>query len=346
MKIAIDAHGGDFGLKPNIEGALLAIKNLPYEIILVGRDNEIREELRKLKIETIPPKLQIVNATQIVEMAKEPVEECKEKPDSSLMVGAELVAEKKADAFISAGNSGAIMVASLLKIKRLKGVSRPAIAIPYPTEKGFSLLLDAGANMDSKPWHLAQFAMMGYVYMKNIAGIENPKVAILSIGEEETKGNCLVQETIPLLKNAKINFIGPIEGRDIPFGMADVIVTDGFTGNITLKLSEGLAKFLFKSIKDQIKRKFTYKIGAFLMRKIFTELRKRTNPDEFGGAPLLGINGIVLVSHGKSSSKAIYNAIRTAGELVASNTLDKIKKEIEDLNTIIENTKEKQDEKL
>jgi len=256
------------------------------------------------------------------------------------MIAAELVAEKKADAFISAGNSGAIMVASMLKIKRLKGVLRPAIAIPYPTEKGFSLLLDAGANIDSKPWHLAQFALMGYIYMKNIGGIENPKVAILSIGEEEKKGNALVQETIPLLKNSKINFIGPVEGRDLPFGTADVIVTDGFTGNVVLKLSEGLARFLFKSIKDQIHRKFTYKIGACLMKKIFKDLKNKTNPDEFGGAPLLGINGIVMVSHGKSNAKAIYNSIRTAGEFLASGALDKIKSEIENLNAISESTKE------
>jgi len=334
MKIAVDAHGGDFGLKPNIEGALLALKNLPHEIILVGRDNEIREELRKLKITNLDPRLKIVNATQIVEMGKEPVEECREKPNSSLMIAAELVAEKKADAFISAGNSGAIMVASMLKIRRLKGVLRPAIAIPYPTEKGFSLLLDAGANMDSRPWHLVQFALMGYIYMKNVAGIENPKVSILSIGEEEKKGNSLVQETITLLKNTRINFIGPIEGRDIPFGMADVIVTDGFTGNVVLKLSEGLARFLFKNIKDQIHRKFTYKIGAFLMKKIFKDLKNKTNPDEFGGAPLLGINGIVMVSHGRSNAKAIYNSIRTSGEFVSLGVLNKIKNEIETLNTI------------
>ncbi|PIS47478.1 MAG: phosphate--acyl-ACP acyltransferase [Elusimicrobia bacterium CG08_land_8_20_14_0_20_51_18] len=344
MKIAIDAHGGDFGIKPNIEGALSCLKNLSHEIILVGRDNEIREELRKLNINELGPRLKIVNAVQIIGMDKEPVEECRSKPNSSLMIAAELVAEKKADAFVSSGNSGAIMVASLLKMKRIRGVLRPAIAIPYPTEKGFSLVLDAGANTDCKPWHLLQFALMGSVYMKNVAGIANPKVGILSIGEEECKGSALVQEAIPLLKKANINFTGPLEGRDIPFGQADVVVTDGFTGNVVLKLSEGLAKFLFKSIKDQIHRKFTYKIGAFLMKKIFTDLRNKTNPDEFGGAPLLGINGIAMVSHGKSNARAIYNAVRVAGELAMAGAVAKIKKEIEASNPVEE--KEANDEKI
>ncbi|MEW5951567.1 MAG: phosphate acyltransferase PlsX [Elusimicrobia bacterium] len=329
MKVVIDAHGGDLGLKPNIEGALDFLKENPDEIILTGRDSEIREVLRSLGISSLPQRLSIIDAPQIVEMDGEPVEECRKKPNSSLVTAADLVAEKKADAMISAGNSGAIMVAALLKIKRIKGVSRPAIAVPYPTEKGYSLLLDAGANMDSKPWHLVQFAVMGSIYMKNMASIENPKVGILSIGEEECKGNSLVLETIPLLKKAPINFYGPIEGRDLPFGLTDVVVTDGFTGNVALKLSEGLAKFLFKSIKDRIKGKFTYAIGAMLMKKIFYDMKAKTNPDEFGGAPLLGINGVVLVSHGKTSPKAIKNAAKKAAGLASCGYVEKIRKEAE-----------------
>jgi len=340
MKIALDAHGGDNGLAPNIAGAIEFIRKTDYDVILVGRENEIREELRKVKFQLPNPRLKIIDAPQIVAMDGEPVEECKNKPNSSLMISAQLVAQGNADAFVSAGNSGAIMVAALLKIKRIKGISRPAIAVPFPTEKGYSLLLDAGANMDSKPWHLLQFAIMGSVFMKNMANIENPKVGILSIGEEESKGNNLVLDTIPLLKNAKINFYGPIEGRDIPFGLTDVVVTDGFTGNIALKLSEGLAKFLFKNIKDQIKRKFTYKIGALLMKKIFKDLRDKTNPDEFGGAPLLGINGVAMVSHGKSNSIAICNAMKNAAALVSCNCIAKIKKEIEEISQDLENDKE------
>lgn len=338
MKIALDAHGGDFGLKPNIEGALLAAAQLPHEVILVGRDPEIREELRRLGAEP-SGKLRIVHAPQLVEMGKEPVEECRAKPDSSLMVGAELVKDGKADAFISAGNSGAVMVASLLKLKRIPGIIRPAIASPFPTLKGSALLLDAGANMDSKPWHLVQFAIMGSIFMRARFGVENPSVGLLSIGEEETKGNSLVVETIPLMKNVGINFKGPVEGGDLPAGTTDVVVTDGFTGNVALKISEGLAKAIFKMIKGQIQRKFTYKIGALLMKKIFTDLRKKMNPDEYGGAPLLGVNGVVLICHGKTNPKAIFNAVRAAGDLAGSGLVDKIKKHMEQVKDRIADAK-------
>ena len=338
MKIALDAHGGDFGLKPNIEGALQAAAQLPHEVVLVGREPEIREELRRLGAEA-SGKLSIVHASQEVEMGKEPVEECRAKPDSSLMVGAGLVKDGKADAFISAGNSGAVMVASLLKLKRIHGIIRPAIASPFPTLKGQALLLDAGANMDSKPWHLVQFAIMGSIFMRLRFGMENPSVGLLSIGEEETKGNSLILETIPLMKSVGINFIGPVEGGDLPAGKADVVVTDGFTGNVVLKLSEGLAKTIFKMIKEQIQRKFTYKIGALLMKKIFTDLRRQMNPDEYGGAPLLGVNGVVLICHGKASSKAIFNAIKAAGDLADSGMIEKIKKHMEQVKDQIDGAK-------
>jgi glycerol-3-phosphate acyltransferase PlsX len=330
MKIIIDAHGGDFGLKPNIVASVDAAKSLDVDIILTGRENEIRDEFRSLGFNEMPSRINIHHCPDIIEMSKEPVDECKNKPNSSIMVGTELVADKKADAFISAGNSGAIMVASLLKIGRIKGISRPAIAIPYPTEKGFTLLLDAGANMDSRPYHLLQFAIMGSVYMKHMISIQDPKVGILSIGEEETKGNSLVLETIPILKNCnQINFYGPVEGRDIPEQVVDVVVTDGFTGNVVLKLSEGLSRFILHSVKKGISKKFIYKIGAFLMKKIFDDLRKKTNPDELGAVPLLGINGIVLVGHGRTTSKAIFGAVKNAKNLVSQNLIEKIKFEIE-----------------
>ncbi|MBI4803129.1 MAG: phosphate acyltransferase PlsX [Elusimicrobia bacterium] len=325
MKIALDAHGGDLGLKPNVEGAVLAAAQLDHEIILVGRDPEIREELRRLgAIQNA--KIRVVHAPQLVEMAKEPVEECRSKPNSSLMVGIDLVRDGASDAFISAGNSGAVMVAALLKLKRIGGIIRPALAAPYPTPKGITLLIDAGANTDSKPWHLAQFAIMGSIYMRARFAVENPKVGIMSVGEEETKGGFLVTESIPLLKNMDINFYGPVEGRDLPEGVTDVVVTDGFTGNVALKLSEGLAKVIFKMLKDRIMGKFTYKIGAMLMKKVFTDLRKKMNPDEYGGAPLLGVNGVVLICHGKSTPKAISSAIAAAGDLARSGLVEQIKK--------------------
>ncbi|HOL62895.1 MAG TPA: phosphate acyltransferase PlsX [Elusimicrobiales bacterium] len=330
MKLCLDAHGGDFGLRPNIEAAIKAVSELGVGIVLVGREKEIREEFRRLGQNEIPKSIEILDCKDIIDMGKEPVEECKSKPESSIMVGCELVGDKKADAFVSAGNSGAIMVSSLLKIGRIKGVARPAITVPFPTENGFSLLLDAGANMDSKPYHLLQFAIMGSIYMKNVAGISNPKVGILSIGEEETKGNSLVIETIPLLKNCKlINYYGPVEGRNIPYNLCDVVVTDGFTGNVVLKLSEGLSKFLFKEIKNGISKSFIYKLGALMMKGVFSEIRKKTNPDEFGGAPLLGIDGVVIVSHGKSSSYAIFNALKNAKKLVSENIIEKMRAEIE-----------------
>jgi glycerol-3-phosphate acyltransferase PlsX len=327
MKIALDAHGGDFGLKPNIDGALLAASQLQHEIILVGRDPEIREELRR-RGAAPSDKLRIVHAAQTVEMGKEPVEECRSKPDSSLMVGVELVKDGKADAFISAGNSGAVMVASLLRLKRIPGIIRPALAAPYPTERGTTLLLDAGVNMDSKPWHLVQFAIMGSIYMRLRYGLENPSVGLLSIGEEETKGNAVVLETIPLMKSVGINYTGPVEGGDIPAGTTDVVVADGFTGNVALKISEGLAHVIFKILKAQIRSKFTYKIGAMLMKKIFTDLGKKLNPDEYG-APLLGVNGVVLICHGKINPRAILSAIKTAGDLADSRMVDKIKEHME-----------------
>jgi glycerol-3-phosphate acyltransferase PlsX len=338
MRIALDAHGGDFGLKPNIEGALLAVKKLPHEVILVGRDPEIREELRRHGAEN-PERISIVHAPQVVEMAGEPVEECRSKPDSSLMVGAALVKEGKADAFISAGNSGAIMVASLLNLKRIAGVIRPALAAPLPSLTGTTLLLDAGANMDCKPWHLAQFAVMGSIYMKSLFKIENPSVGLLSIGEEEAKGNALVQETLPLIKNVGINFYGPVEGRDVPEGLVDVVVADGFNGNVVLKLYEGAAKVIFKMLKAQIMRKFTYKIGAMLMRKVFSEMKVKMDVDIYGGAPLLGVNGVVLVCHGKVTANAIYNAVRVGSELAASGMITQIRKQMEQVKERISEAK-------
>lgn len=339
MRIALDAHGGDFGLKPNIEGALLAARKLGHEVILVGRDPEIREELRRHGAQD-PERISIVHAPQIVEMAAEPVEECRSKPDSSLMVGAALVHEGKADAFVSAGNSGAIMVAALLNLKRIPGVIRPAIAAPLPTQKGTTVLLDAGANMDCKPWHLAQFAVMGSIYMKSLLGIENPSVGLLSIGEEETKGNSLVQETLPLIKNVGVNFYGPVEGRDVPEGLTDVVVADGFTGNVVLKLYEGTAKTVFKMLKDRIMGGFTYKIGAMLMRRVFTEMKTKMSVDVYGGAPLLGVNGVVIVCHGKVTANAVYNAVRVSAELASSGMVTHIKKQMEHVKDKIAAAKE------
>ncbi len=326
MRIAIDANGGDLGIKPNVEGAVLADKHLQEEIILVGRDPEIREELRRQR-HTPSHRFRIMHAPDKIEMNCEPIEECRNKPNSSLMVATDMLKDGQADAVISAGNSGATMIAALLKVKRIKGIIRPAIGIPFPTEKRVSLLIDGGANAEIKPWHLVQFAIMGSVYMKTVFNIPNPTVGILSIGEEENKGTALVQEAISLLKISGLNYAGPIEGRDIPEGKTDVVVTDGFTGNVVLKLSEGLARTIFKMIRNEIKRKFTYQIGALLMRTIFRDLKKKMNPDELGGAPLLGVNAPVIICHGKTNAKAIFAAVRSARNYANSTIIDNIKKQ-------------------
>lgn len=332
MKIAIDAHGGDFGLSPNLKAAVKAARELDCEIILVGREEEIKKEFKIMGYSIIPERIKIVNASQIIEMGKEPVEECRNKPNSSMVVGCELVAEKLADAFISAGNSGAVMVASLLKIGRIKGISRPAIAIPFPTKKGTTLILDAGANTEVRPFNLVQFAIMGSVFYKNVLGKENPTVGILSIGEEETKGNSLVLETIPLLKNAPhINFVGPVEGRDIPEGKTDIVICDGFVGNIVLKLSEGIAKFFKEFFLEEISTSITAKIGALLLKKVFVKFKNKTDPQKIGGALLLGVNGVVIICHGNSNEYAIFNAIKTARESVEKRIIEKTKADIEDI---------------
>lgn len=344
MKIAIDAHGGDFGLSPNIKAALKASKELSCELILVGREDEIRREFKTLGYLSLPPKIKIVNSSQIIEMGKEPVEECRNKPNSSLVVGCELVSENRADAFISAGNSGAVMVSSLMKIGRIKGISRPAIAIPFPTKKGTSLILDVGANTEVRPFNLVQFAIMGSVFYKNILGKENPTVGILSIGEEDTKGNSLVLETIPLLKNTPhINFIGPVEGRDIPEGRSDIVVCDGFVGNIVLKLSEGIAKVFKEFLFEEISKSIRAKIGALLLKNVFKKFKEKTDPQRIGGALLLGVNGVVVICHGNSTEYAIFNAIKTAIETVEKRVIEKTKADIEDIiekSEISLNTKE------
>lgn len=342
MRVAIDAHGGDYGLAPNLEGALLAAGDPSCEIILVGKDPEIREGLRRTGA-VMPGNLSIVHASQVVEMEAEPVQECRSKPDSSMVICAELVADGKADAFVSAGNSGAVMVTSLLKMKRLPGVMRPAIAVPFPTVRGTSVLLDGGANMDCKPWHLVQFAIMGSIYARHVFKADEPSVGVLSVGEEETKGNALVSDVIPLLKRSGLNYYGPVEGRDLPMGTVDVVVCDGFVGNICLKVSEGLAKAIFKILRDEINRGWLYKIGALLMKGAFSRLKKKMDPDEFGGAPLLGINGTAVICHGRSNSKAIFNGVRVAKELLRAGANEHIRKSLEAMRDGLEKMKEKEE---
>lgn len=325
IRIALDAVGGDYGAKPNVLGALKAAKELQTEVILVGDETVLRKELSELGYSDLPNHISIVHAPDIIDMGADPSIECKNKPGASIVVCADLVRQKKADAFVSAGHSGAAMVASLFKLRRIKGVVRPAITAPMPTYKGVSLLLDAGANADCKPVHLLQFAVMGSVYMQKVFNIASPKVSILSIGEEESKGNMLVKNTIPHMRSLGVNFTGPVEGRDVNTGETDVIVCDGFVGNVVLKMAEGLSKILFKMVKREVENKgLLTKIGALMSKPAFQAVKDHTDPDNYGGAPLLGVNGVAIISHGKSGDKAIFNALKTARTLVEKDFVGEI----------------------
>lgn len=317
MKIALDALGGDFGAKPNILGALQAIKkDANLEVILVGNEEVLRKELRSLGHKNLPARLSVVHAPNTIDMGAEPAKECRSKKDASIVVCADLVHQNRADAFVSAGHSGAAMVAALFGMGRIKGVQRPAIASPMPTYKGVCLLLDAGANADCKPIHLLQFAVMGSTYMQKVFDIPAPSVGVLSIGEEETKGNMLVKHTVPHMREIGVNFRGTVEGRDINTGETDVVVCDGFVGNIVLKTAEGLAKTMIRMIKREVKKRPLAILGSLLSLGAFKAVKNHTNPDCYGGAPLVGVNGVAIIAHGKSNQTAIFNAIKTAARLV------------------------------
>ena len=342
MKIALDALGGDYGAKPNVLGALKAAKKLHMDIILVGDEAVLRRELGALGYKDVPKHLSIVHAPETIDMGAEPAKECRTKKDASIVFFANFVRKGKADAFVSAGHSGAAMVAALFGLGRIKGVHRPAIATPMPTYKGVSLLLDGGANADCKPIHLLQFAVMGSAYMQKVFDIPAPSVGVLSIGEEETKGNMLVKHTVPHMREIGVNFKGTVEGRDVNTGETDVIVCDGFVGNIVLKTAEGLAKTMIKMIKREVKKRPLAMLGALLSRGAFKAVKKHTNPDSYGGAPLVGVNGVAIIAHGRSGDFAIFNALKTAARLVEKDfvgdiaskmttlkpTFDEIEKEI------------------
>ncbi len=334
IKIALDALGGDFGAKPNVLGALEAAKKLGCEIILVGDETVLRRELSSLGHSDLPKHISIVHAPDVIDMGAEPAREVRTKKNASIVVCAELVHKGQADAFVSAGHSGAAMVASLFGMGRIKGVLRPAIASPMPTYNGVALLLDAGANADCKPIHLLQFAVMGSTYMQKVFDVEKPRVGILSIGEEETKGNMLVKHTTPHMKEIGINFKGTVEGRDVNAGETDVIVCDGFVGNIVLKMAEGLAKAMMKMIKREVKRRPLAICGALMSKSAFKAVKDHTNPDQYGGAPLVGVNGVAIIAHGKSNEVAIFNALKTAQKLVKKNFVEDVAQKIASLKDV------------
>lgn len=325
MKIAVDAMGGDFAPEKIVKGAAKAARRFGCEIVLVGDAKKIKKILAKENKQE-DKRIEILNTTQVIEMNEHPAEAVRSKKDASVVVATRLVKEGKCDAVLSAGSTGAAVTAAQLILCRIRGIARPTIATPIPTREGVTLLLDSGANVDSKPEHLVQSAVMGSIYSELVFGVSKPRVGLLNIGEEDTKGNEQAQLTYPLLRdNPSINFTGNAEGRDIPKGDFDVVVCDGFVGNVVLKFAEGLAKVIFRMVKDAIKNGgFLARLGALLIMPPLRKLGKRLDVSEYGGAPLLGVNGCVIISHGSSNEKAICNAIGVANEFVKNNVLQRI----------------------
>jgi phosphate acyltransferase len=328
MKIAVDAMGGDNAPHAVVAGAVQAAKEFGVGIILVGIEQVIQEELGKHHNAQALP-LEIRNATEVVDMLDSPATVFRRKKDSSIRVANELVKSGEAVAVISAGHTGAAMATSLFVLGKLEGIERPAIATIMPTMKGTCIILDVGANVDCKPNHLLQFAIMGEVYSKYLLKNLNPRVGLLSIGEEATKGNELTKEAFKLLTETSLNFIGNVEGRDVMSGNADVVVCDGFIGNVVLKISEAVAETIGFMIRENIGDNLIRKLGYFMMRPAFRSLKRRIDYAEYGGAPLIGINGISIISHGRSSDRAIKNAIRVAAELAKSEVNKHLHEDIE-----------------
>jgi len=326
VKIALDAMGGDQGPELLIDGALRALrKNKELSIVLLGPEDLLKERTAQCTVSgDIAERLLIEHAPQTITMEESPVEAIRKKKDSTIMRGFDLVKNGQADAMVSAGHSGATMAAAIRKLGRLEGVSRPGIASLFPTRKSPVMLMDIGANVDCRPQHLFQFAVMASSCCALLQNRKSPRVGLLSIGSEPGKGNALIKETHELLRQSNLNFVGNVEGRDVYGGELDVVVCDGFVGNISLKISEGLAEAAMQMLKDEIMKSLQAKIGYLFIRKAFAAFRKRVDYAEYGGAPLLGINGIGIICHGSSSSVAICNAIGEAAKLVENKVNDSI----------------------
>jgi len=323
VKIAVDAMGGDLAPAAVVEGAYKAVREYNLEVLLVGRSSQIGPLLDKLGAPHAG--LEIIDAPDVVEMHDEPAQAVRRKKGASLVVCADLVKEGRAAAMFSAGNTGAAVAVATLRLGRIPGIDRPAIASLLPNRNGWTVLLDAGATKDGEPHYLLQNALMGSIYAHELLDIRQPRVGLVNIGEEEGKGNKLVREAFPLLQAAPIHFIGNVEGPDLFNGRVDVAVCDGFTGNVILKVGEGVADLVMNLIRDEVDRQPILKFPAALIKPAFSRIRRRTDYGERGGAPLLGVNGVCIIGHGRSNAVAVANAIRTAGEAVRHGIIDKIR---------------------
>ncbi|MGC2417663.1 MAG: phosphate acyltransferase PlsX [Candidatus Acidiferrales bacterium] len=327
ITIALDAMGGDHAPRAEVEGAILAARELGVRVLLVGVEETVRQELARHKLRDLP--IEVVNANDVITMTDSPSHAFRRKKESSLHVAARLVRDGKADALVSAGNTGAVMTVARFVLGTLPSVDRPALAAAFPNMKEkVSIILDVGANVDSKPEQIEQFAVMGEIYYRTIWGVKRPRVALLSIGEEEMKGNELTRDAAALLKLTSLNFTGNVEGRDVFRGNVEVVVCDGFIGNIALKISEGVVEHIGGMLKKAIKSSLRSQLGYALSKRAFDDFRKRTDYSEYGGAPLLGVKGITVIGHGRSNPNAVKNAIRVAAELCRARVNEKIEQEL------------------
>jgi len=331
MRIVIDAMGGDEAPAVEVEGAVEALRggDVKTELILVGDEPRVRQELQRLGVAP-GPRLRIEHAPERIEMGEDPARQVRRKKGSSISVAMRLLKERAADGLVSAGNTGAVVASSLLQLGRIRGVRRPAIATFLPTPTGGAIILDVGANSDCTPQNLVQFGVMGEIYARRVLGRKNPKVGLLNIGEESTKGNKLVQTSYPLLAASGLNFVGNVEGRDVFRGAADVVVCDGFVGNVVLKFSESVIHLLTSLIREQIGDDLRNRLGALLMKPVFRSLSQQLDYAEYGGAPMLGIDGVVIIAHGSSSPKAIKNAIFVAARFAKERINDHIRNELQE----------------
>lgn len=328
MTVAVDAMGGDHGPATNVAGAVLAAREYGTDILLVGDEGTIRKELANNRADERLP-IRVKHCTEVVEMEEVPSATLRKKRDSSIRVAVEAVKEGGAQAVVSAGNTGAALAASTLILRPLNGIDRPAIATFLPTVKGASVLLDAGANVDCKSTQLFQFGIMGTVFAKYILGRPNPSVGLLSIGEEDSKGNEMTREAFGMFRLSSMNFIGNVEGKEVYRGVSDVIVCDGFLGNVALKISESLAEMVEKGLREVFSSNLFSRLGYLMVKRRFAAMKKRMDYSEYGGAPLLGINGVCIICHGSSSSKAIKNAIAMAQRMADTGLNSHIQEDIE-----------------
>jgi glycerol-3-phosphate acyltransferase PlsX len=325
--IAVDAMGTDGAPAPEVEGVILAARQRLAEIVLVGPEHILKRELARRGASRLP--IEVVHASETVTMDDSAAKSFRRKRDSSVQVSARLVRDGRAEGMVSAGNTGAVMATSKIILGALEGVDRPALAAVFPTSKATAaVLLDVGANVDCKPHHLQQFGVMGEIYYRVIFGVERPRVGLLSIGSEDHKGNELTREAFGLLRELPLDFVGNVEGRDLYNGRVDVIVCDGFIGNVALKISEGLIEAISTLLKDSLSGTLPSKVGYILSRKAFRQFKKRVDYSEYGGAPLLGVRGVCLIAHGSSNANAIKNAVRVAADFVKGQVNAKIEREL------------------